>query len=247
MHEMRKPARFSVGWRWIGIAGLLSFIGSVFCKESTVINWLVFLGGTTIIVNPILGTWMAATSTCLVINAEPYELLFLTTLSNAKLLEGYVFSVLHRLRLSLALMVGSIPSVVIRLTDTAYNDYHWCILVQSDCRPPTTTVVFHWFLVYGISMFAALGVFILGILVATTLALWWRNRYGAGVSALVLVMSLMGFFFLFQSVSPVDKDPVATLGPAIPYTILLYVTAFGLVLVARRIARPRPRNTVYVS
>lgn len=240
MRILRQPSGSTVVWWLIGIVSLITLIGSLFDKENRLINWLTFMGGLTLLINAMWGIQTAAAQTCLMTQSEPYQLLFLTTLSDMKLIEAHIFAAIYRLRLVLVFMLSMIPAVLIRLTDTAFNNYNSCIRYVTECNPPTTTVVFHWFLVYSVSILAVIGVLLFGIALATALALWWRNRHAASIGAMLIAGFLIGFFFLFQRVSYPDNDPVATLGPAIPYTVLLYIAALGIILAAQHVARPRP-------
>jgi hypothetical protein len=240
MRILRQHRGSTAVWWLIAIVSLISFLGSLADKDNRLFNWLTFIGGLTLVVNPLWGAQTAAAQTCQMTKSEAYQLLFLTTLSDMKLIEAYIFASIYRLRIVLVFMLSMIPAVLIRLTDSAFNNYNFCIRYLSNCTPPTTTAVFHWFLVYSTAILAAIGVFLFGVVLATALALWWRNRHAAGIGALLLVSFLIGLFFLFPSVSQPDNDPIATLIPAIPYTILIYIATLGIALAAQRVARPRP-------
>src|SRR5258708_27261275 len=120
-------------WRLIGLACLFTFIGLLIDRKASVINVMVFVGLLSLIVNPFFGVLTAANQTCQMIASESYQLLFLTALPDMKLVEAYIFAVLYRLRFPLVLMVGLIPSIVVRLMASGYDR---CMAYGTQCLPP---------------------------------------------------------------------------------------------------------------
>ena len=125
LRTLRQPSNLHIVWRVIAIISLLSLIGALFFKDSVLFASLSVLGLLMLVVNPLFGAMTAANLICHTIKAEQYEFIILTTLSDMKLVEGHIFGVYYRLRIPLVLTLGLIPSVLIRLTDTAYASYNF--------------------------------------------------------------------------------------------------------------------------
>jgi hypothetical protein len=236
MRTLRQPSKLRTVWWLISIVSLFSFIGTLFYKDTRPLLTVGLLEGLLLIVNPIFAAWTAANVICSEITGEQYELVMLTTLSNMKLVEGHVFVVFYRLRLPLILTLALLPSLVVRLTEYIYSNYYDCIRVSSDCF---RTIVLGQSLYNSITVLAAIGVLIFGIVLATTLALWWRNQYVAGICALIIVIALIVLFFLLPNRLSAIHDPITLLIPTVPYTILLYVIPIAILLSAQCVARRR--------
>jgi hypothetical protein len=229
-------------WWLIAIMSLFGFVGSLFFKNGTIINGIVLLGGLAAIVNPFLGVWLTphmiwvATQS----KSEQYDVLCVTTLSDMKLVEGFFFFVLYRLRVPVVFMFALAPAVIVRLTDNVYNGYNSCALYRSDCQPPTSIAVFHWLLLNCTYLLVAVGVLMLGIALSMALSLWWQNRLAAaGFGTAVLTILLMGFFLLAPNGAFLDNDPATSLVRAIAYMVLIYVASFAVLLATQRVARRR--------
>jgi hypothetical protein len=226
MHMLRQPSRLTFVWWLIGGVSLLTLIGSLFDKDNSVMNVLTFIGGLTLLVNIMWGIQTAAAQTCQTTQSDAYQLLFLTTLSDMKLIEAYIFATLYRLRVALILTLGVIPSVIVHLTDLTFRD--------------STTAAFHWLLFFSISIVAAFGVFLFGIVSATELALRWGNRHAASFGVILLVLALISIYFSFFPASQLDNDPIFSIIPSILYTIILYALVLAILLESQRVARRRP-------
>jgi hypothetical protein len=240
VREMHLRRGIKIRWWVFPIVCIVSLVGSLFYKQSTVVNLLVFVGVLALIANPIHATWLAANATSLVIKSEVYQFLYITAISNRKLIDGYVFSVFYQAKDLLLLTAALIPAVLVRLTDTVYNNYDLCGRTQAQCTPSVTSIVFHWVLLYSAWIVAAIGLLVLGVALSISLTLLLRNASVAGCGTLLFIVGLTIVFFLFQNVSWPDKDPIAALYLVVPFTIFLYIAAFAVINISQRVARPRP-------
>ena len=236
MRTLRRPDGLRFAWWVVGFISLLSFIGTFGYKDSFPLLTVGLLEALLLIVNPIFGAWTAANVICLAVKTEEYELVMITALSDMKLVEGHTFAVFYRLRLPIILTLALLPSLGVRLTQYISSSYYYCARYSSECLRAT---VLRPALYYSVTIFAAIGIFVFGIVLATALALWWRNRDAAGTGAIVTVIFLIVVFFSLPNTRTTDSNLITTLVPTIPYTVLLYVMAGGIMFAAQVIARRR--------
>ena len=173
IRTLRQPSNLRTLWWLAAILSLLSLIGALFFKDSAVFASLSVLGALMLVTNPFFGAVLAANLIGRTIKTEQYELLILTTFSDMKLVEGHLFGVYYRLRIPLLLTLGLLPSVFIRLIDSAYTSYNFCMRYYGrSCQMPDTNVVLGQFFVYCGFVFATSVLLIFGIALSATLLLW---------------------------------------------------------------------------
>jgi len=128
------------------------------------------------------------------LRGRPFELLYLTTMSDARLVEGYIVSTLHRNRRLLFLVIGSTPLAIFWLTYiSTYEDYVRCLFNTSQVCQVSPSFIS---MLSALAAFILIGISVIGIcLLSTTLgvlfAAWWRNKFFASITAIMLALSLV--------------------------------------------------------
>ena len=161
--------------------------------------------------------FFAATLTARSIRDGRYELLTLTTLSDAVIVRSYMLSALYHVRLLLALTLGLTPAMAVSMLDSALQaaifqcqpDFSLKNSFQpgyTNCALPSATVSLMWWLI-------ALGLWgfnLVAVAVGVGVALWSRNTMVAAVFA-PLVTSLLSSGLFWKWIAPLSFNSTGML------------------------------------
>lgn len=104
---------------WLGFAlGLLSLTISMWALlhlRENLLNFLLLGAWGVMLISPMLIAPMAAFMTGRDLKGDKYELLYITSLSDEKLVQGYILAALYRLRGLIVAGVGLMPALVISM------------------------------------------------------------------------------------------------------------------------------------
>jgi hypothetical protein len=204
------------------------------------ITLIMALYGLVVISLPSLAANSASTFTLNIMQNAQFDLLYLTSISNAQLIEGYILTTLYRCRGYFSVVLGFAPFALIGgIYLSVYEPYVRCLNYRFNpypCDPPSLLPSAPLALV----AFVLLGVCIVGVCLLLTslgvlLATLWRTKFFSGMAALILaliasstlILALINHrdtFELFQS------------------TLIYLPFPFLLCLLVIRIARPFARR-----
>lgn len=221
---------------WLGFGfGLLNLAITTWALlnlHEALLRWLIFIGWGMLVIGPLLAAPIATMMTRRDLIGDQYELLFLTSLSDEKLVQGYIGAALYRLRLLIALGVGSIPMVTLTsiYLGLRYEAIYLSITgyygsVQDVASTPTMPEI-AWLgvLAIGFSLFVGTFNFVAAALGVVS-ALRWHGRIGSMVVPFVLnsfiVGMLIGGFHVMLLIS-VGNPYLLTFCQVIYFFICLY-------------------------
>lgn len=180
-------------WLAFGL-GLLTLGVSVWALlhlPEAYLEWLLIGGWGAVLVGPVLIAPITALLTRHDLNGDQYQLLYLTSLSDETLVAGYIWGTLMRLRLLMAVGVGSMPMVTI---GTVYLGIRYEAAIEAMSgfyrpRPeqiiaPTTAEIVWLAIVSIIFVFIALSFSLPSAAIGVVTALHWKNPILASALAL---------------------------------------------------------------
>jgi hypothetical protein len=174
-----------------------------------------------------LVAYTAAAVTVNEMQAKPFELLYLTTLSNQHLIIGYFINALDRFRGFFALIVGFAPFAIVSAVYTVlYNcsQFYPCAL--------SFTVVLSGIMGFTVLAVNVIGICLLGAAFGVFLAAWWRNRITSTLIALMFSIVAMTLTYATPSFSLSELLKQNLI--ALP---VIYVACAVFILLARPFAR----------
>lgn len=207
--------------------GLISLIAALYC--------LVVLS---------VPPFVAYTAAILTINerqAEQFDLLQLTTLSNAKLIQGYVLTALYRCRGFLAVLVGIAPFAIIwGIYLSVYEVYVRCVqyrLPSSSytCQQPDPILVPLALMAFVVLLISVVGVCLLSASLGVLFATWTRSRLLSGISALILALIASCSLVLV----PMNNNVPNMLLASLIYVVFPYLLSLSAMRTAYPLARKR--------
>ena len=186
---------------------------------------------------------IAATITARDVQGEEYQLLRLTNLSPRTIVWGYIGTALHRLRLLLALMIGTMPSLVMGILlleimiDSVFASISTCL--DGPCSPQLlsaeTANSLYWgtytWLVVALTLW---GVNLLGAALGVWLSLAWRKAAPAvTTAAFTTLVAEIGIGVLLMLFGSDYTEPAAALLRLLPLAAVPYLMGLGIAGLAR--------------
>lgn len=250
-HNARPPSMRVCLWLAFGLGlATLAYMSWVMLYQpytpySTIAVGLMVASALLLFLLPVVVGITAATITARDAQGEEYQLLRLTNLSPRSIVWGYIGAALHRLRLPLALMIGTMPVLVvgmlwmsIEIAAIFANISMSCPV--GPCGPSTLNAEsansLYWGGYSGLAGVIALwGVTLLAAMLGVWLGLAWRKAAPAAVvTALVTLLAMIGLIMLFTSFISGMSPPMATL-----ISLLLASVPYVLGCGIARLAHPQ--------
>jgi hypothetical protein len=176
---------------------------------------LALLGFLSLSILPFLAM-VAAKLTCLELTSQPFQLLYLTTLDNARLVQGYIFVALFRCRRLLLPILGFTPVLLLGLTYVAtFEPFVGCLLSSTrdtlSCQTalPRPSDVVLWladFLLMAINFWTTL---LLAATLGVGLAAWWRQAFLTQCTVAIFTV-LLGSTLIYGTLNSQPAQAILT-------------------------------------
>jgi hypothetical protein len=196
---------------------------------------LALLGFLSLSILPFLAV-VAARLTYLELTGQPFQLLYLTTLDNSRIVQGYIFVALFHCRRLLLLILGFTPVLLLGLTYVAtFEPFVGCLLSSTQgalgCQTalPRPSVVDLWladFLLMAINFWTAV---LLAATFGVGLAGWWRQAFLTQCTVAICTV-LLGFTLTYL---PLNSQPAQ----AILNNLVLFFAGWVLIALIFYIAQ----------
>lgn len=200
--------------RLLGIGFLISLaavllsllVAAVDAEYAGATETALLLLGISIIATPPFIAYSAAILTSQELHNVDYPLLCITTLSNAQIVEGFVFSVLYRSRARLMILVGFLP-VMLFMTAvvTSHARYDLCVqrsayqtqqAASCDVEAPTGADMLNIAEVYALLLTNTAGLSLFAAALGVCCVVWLRNVSLASGAAVFTIIGLYVYVFL---------------------------------------------------
>jgi hypothetical protein len=195
---IRRPVRMS-SWRILLITICVALIVLALCTAAitsrydlTITPGLLLLVAILMISTPPFVAYAASTLTLRELHSEQFELLHVTALSNARLIQGYIFAALYRARPFLLVIFGLMPTVL--LGAMFYSGYVRCTYnfsgqLLTDCGSiPLPEDPALWLLTFLLIFVCFAGVVLLSAIFGVLLAVLFQIEWIANPGALMLTL-----------------------------------------------------------
>jgi len=171
------------------------------------------------------------------IRERQFELLYVTTISDARLLEGHILSALYRNRRLLLMVIGFAPIAIVWMlyVSTAEN-YVRCLHNVNPsrvCQPSSLISVLSALLAFIAISISVGGTCFLSTILGVWFAVWWRNRFFSSIVAVMLALTMV-MILVIASITLSIPD---LLQRHLLYPPILYLFCGFTILVARSLAR----------
>jgi len=241
MHRSPQPTLRSAFIRsFVASAALGYFMGIWLNPQSRIITLIVvILGASTFFIPPIVA-FMSALITLNDLNSRHFDLIRLTTISDAQLVQGYVASTCYRCRLLFSAAIAFAPLLFIRIiVVTTHETYFRClvssILVSPCSLLPSLSTIFSFFSIFMVLGVNILALSLLSAALGVLLAGLWRNAFFSSLSALFLSLLTVGILILIAFTS----SDIRLIFGSLAYLAI----AFGLYVIVFQASRPLIRNS----
>lgn len=219
MRRAQKPTIRSAIRRGIVIGVIVAFLTLVFLvrgDERGYLQAVLFLYALLIISLPPFAAYTAAAVTSDDMTRQQFEMLHITALSNASLVEGYILSTLFRCRWLIGPIIGFAPFALVASIYVS-NSFASCFpnnYLSPTCRiMPSLDAVLLTVLSSILFVLTIAGVCLLSATIGVLLAAWWRNRplstFVAPFAGMILIIILLIYTLSFyEPVPPLQRNLV---------------------------------------
>jgi hypothetical protein len=198
-----------------------------------------------LLILPFSTAWIAAQLTVRDVKEEAYEILCLTSMTNLKLVQGYLFASLYRIRLGLTAGISLSPVIIAQLISSRLNMITCNSGSMIPCyNDPTTPLAWEWivWVFMLVEVFASvLGMIPLAAAIGVWLGLWWRRTISIVGSIFVTVLFSVPTAFILQLVVVEDQRHLPTRSDIILlttfYLICTYILVIGIIYLGQHWAR----------
>jgi hypothetical protein len=161
-------------------------------------------------ISPLGVILLAASLTVQDVRSQAYELLMVTSVSNAQVVRSYVGAALQRVRIPLALMVGATPAIVIGMLEYNLRAFYPCAYVYTPIQFSTPPAICglppaHSALIWLPILAGAWGMNWLAAATGVWLGLRWRHTLPAMIAGtlqvVVAIYALIWFLTTQQDVT----------------------------------------------
>ena len=195
IHLRRKPANsfrqavwlasfLAIFWLGLG-AGIIYFGYYDLLEFGWWVGWIIYLAV------PLILAVAGAILTQQEIQVDQYQLVYITPLTEKRIVWGYIFMTLYRMRFWIALMVGSLPLLVLSAF-YKFTKFSYQVAYRSPVKPsplPTRADILILLMAFSSLLMVYWFVSILSAVAGVSLTLRFRQSGLAGVAALLTMSS----------------------------------------------------------
>jgi hypothetical protein len=243
--EIRLPTRLNarkilkLGFGIGLVVSILSAVSLLFTYDTNLIILFTLIYGVIVIS---VAPFIAYTAAILTVNnmrAEQFDLLYLTTIRDARLIEGYILSACYRCRGFFAVLIGIAPFVITWATYlSVYSGYIRCLqydIIPASCELPSPMllpVALISFIVLSISL---IGVYIFSASLGVFFAVLAKSRLLSGIAAVIVsLIAICSVIVILMS-----NDLLNTLLASLFYVPFPYLLSLSAVMASQPLARKK--------
>lgn len=243
IRETRRPTRITAR-SVLKYSFSLSFIITVFAVvgvifgngESGHVSLMLALFSLAVVSVPPYVAYTAAVLTVIDRQSKQFDLVHITTISNARLIEGYNLSVMYRSRALFLAIIGFAPLAIVW---AVYMSVSFCtdsyFTTAPPCQPISSASVFVSLLSFMVLGINVGGICLLSIVLGVFLGAWWGSRFLSSTVALLITLITITCL-IFASV---NFSVAVLLERNLLFLPGLYLAYILFVRVIRPLARPK--------
>jgi hypothetical protein len=183
--------------------------------------------------------YIAAISTVNDMQPDQFDLLHMTSISNAHLIQGYILSTLYRCRSFFAVLIGTVPFAIIwGIYLSVYEVFVYCLRFSrtpDTCQPPSPMLVPLALIAFTVLVISIIGVCILSVSLGVLFAALSKSRLMSGMAAVIVALAASGSL----TIIPMNHDVLNMLLASLFYVPFPYLLSLSTITIAQPLARKR--------